>query len=57
MNEELEKIARQLASVLLVCAPQFPAGSLGAKTVTIARNIKPIIEDIKKKGEHHEKKL
>lgn len=56
MNEELENIARQLASVLLVCAPQFPDGSIGAKTVTLAKHIKPIIEDIKKKGESHGKK-
>lgn len=57
MNEKLEKIARQLANVLLICAPQFPPGSVGAKVVTIAKNITQVIDNIKNNEEHHENKV
>ena len=57
MNEELEKIARQLANVLLICAPQFPPGSVGAKVVTIAKNFTQVIDNIKNNEEHHENKV
>ena len=56
MNPELIAITRQLASVLLISAPQFAPNSVGARTVAIAKNINPIIEDLQKKEKANEKK-
>ena len=57
MNEDLEAITRNLATVLLICSPQFSPGSVGAKAVTIAKNINQVIASTKKKEVSNEKKL
>lgn len=56
MNQELISIVQQLSSVLLISAPTFAPGSVGARTVAIAKNINQIIKDLQQQEKPHEKK-
>ena len=54
MNTELIAISMRLANVLLISAPPFAPGSVGADAVNIAKNIKLIIEELKNKDNKNE---
>ena len=56
--EVLAKITIQLCDVVTICAPPFAPGSRGAKTVAMARDIRPrlvaMLGDFDQNAKHEE---